>query len=33
METECGRIVDAIPGLVWTELPDGQVDVSDLWRD
>jgi hypothetical protein len=33
METERGRIVDAIPGLVGTALPDGQIDVRDLWRD
>jgi hypothetical protein len=33
METQRGRIVDAITGLVRTALPDGQIDISDLWRD
>ena len=29
METELGRIVDALPGLVWTALPDGQADFTN----
>jgi hypothetical protein len=30
METGLGRIVDAISGLVWSALPDRQIDVRDL---
>src|SRR5262245_48875143 len=26
MESELGRVVDALPGFVWTALPDGQID-------
>jgi PAS domain S-box-containing protein len=26
VENDFGRIIDALPGLVWTALPDGQVD-------
>jgi PAS domain S-box-containing protein len=28
------RIVDALPGLVWTALPDGQIDfINQRWRE
>src|ERR1700731_2533956 len=27
MESELGRVVDALPGLVWTAFPDGQIDL------
>jgi hypothetical protein len=30
METRLGRIVDAIPDLLWTALPDRQIDARDL---
>jgi hypothetical protein len=31
---ELGSVVDALPGLVWTTLPDGQVDfVNQQWRE
>ena len=34
MEGELGRAVDALPGLVWTADPDGQVDfLNQRWRD
>jgi PAS domain S-box-containing protein len=34
MEIELSRVVDALPGLVWTALPDGGVDfVNQRWRD
>ena len=26
MENEIGRIIDAVPGLIWSALPDGQID-------
>ena len=26
MENELSRVVDTLPGLVWTALPDGNVD-------
>ena len=26
METELSRVVDALPGFVWTAFPDGQID-------
>ena len=26
MENQLSRVVDALPGLVWTALPDGHVD-------
>jgi PAS fold len=29
METEFNRLVDALPGLVWTALPDGGADFID----
>ena len=32
MKNELSRVVDALPGLVWTALPDGQVDfVNRQW--
>src|SRR5882724_4353301 len=34
MENELSRVVDALPGLIWTARPDGQVDfVNRRWRD
>lgn len=34
MKNELSSVVDALPGLVWTALPDGQVDfVSRQWRE
>ena len=34
MDSEFNRIVDALPGLVWTMLPDGQIDfLSQRWTD
>ncbi len=34
MESELGRVVDALPGLVWTALPDGRSDFfNQRWRD
>jgi len=34
MEDELSRVVDTLPGLVWTALPDGQVDfVNRRWCD
>jgi hypothetical protein len=26
MEIEASRFIDALPGLIWTALPDGQID-------
>jgi PAS domain S-box-containing protein len=32
MENELNRVVDVLPGLVWTALPDGQVDfLNQRW--
>lgn len=32
MEDELGRVVDTLPGLVWTALPDGQADfLNQRW--
>jgi PAS domain S-box-containing protein len=32
MESELSRVVDALPGFVWTALPDGQVDfLNQRW--
>jgi PAS domain S-box-containing protein len=32
--SEHSRIVDALPGLVWTALPDGQIDfLNQRWRE
>ena len=32
MENELSRVVDALPGLVWTALPDGHVDfLNQRW--
>jgi PAS domain S-box-containing protein len=34
MENELGPVVDTLPGLVWTALPDGNVDfVNRYWRE
>jgi PAS domain S-box-containing protein len=34
METELSRVIDALPGLVWTALPDGQIDfLNRRWCD
>src|ERR1700733_647709 len=34
MENELSRVVDTLPGLVWTALPDGHVDfVNQRWRE
>src|SRR5262249_54598433 len=32
MDSELGRLVDAVPGLVWTAFPDGKIDfVNRRW--
>src|SRR5580700_2391210 len=32
MENELSRVVDVLPGLVWTALPDGRVDfINQYW--
>jgi PAS domain S-box-containing protein len=34
MEGELGAVVDALPGLVWTAFPDGQIDyLNQRWSD
>lgn len=34
MENERDRVVDSLPGLVWTALPDGRIDfVNRHWCD
>jgi len=34
METDLSRLIDALPGLVWTTTPDGTSDfVNRRWRD
>jgi PAS domain S-box-containing protein len=34
MENEVSRVVDSLPGLIWTALPDGQVDfLNQRWRE
>jgi PAS domain S-box-containing protein len=34
MASELGRIVDALPGLVWSAFPDGQIDfLSQRWSE
>jgi PAS domain S-box-containing protein len=34
METEFSRLVDALPGLVWTALPDGGADfINHQWSE
>lgn len=34
MENQLSRVCDALPGLVWTALPDGQIDYfNQQWRD
>ena len=32
MENDLSRVVDALPGLVWTALPDGHIDfLNQRW--
>ncbi len=32
MENELSRVVDALPGLVWTAFPDGEIDfLNHRW--
>lgn len=32
MDPEAGRVIDALPGMVWTALPDGSIDfVNQRW--
>jgi PAS domain S-box-containing protein len=34
VETELGRLLDALPGLVWTALPDGRAEyIGRAWLD
>jgi PAS domain S-box-containing protein len=34
MESELGAVVNALPGLVWTAFPDGQIDyLNQRWSD
>jgi PAS domain S-box-containing protein len=34
MESELGRVVDALPGLVWTAFPDGQIEfLNRRWSE
>ena len=34
MERELGPVVDAVPGFVWTALPDGQIDfMNHRWSE
>jgi PAS domain S-box-containing protein len=34
MENELSHVVDALPGLVWTALPDGHIDfLNQRWRE
>ena len=34
MENDLALVLDALPGLVWTTLPDGRVDfLSRSWRE
>jgi PAS domain S-box-containing protein len=34
VENQLSRVCDALPGLVWTALPDGQIDyLNQQWRD
>lgn len=34
VQNELSRVVDALPGLVWTALPDGQIDfLNERWRE
>jgi hypothetical protein len=32
MDNEFSRIVDTLPGLVWTALPDGRIDFLNYRR-
>ena len=34
MEDNLSRVLNALPGFVWTALPDGQIDfVNQCWRE
>jgi hypothetical protein len=34
MDTDLRRLLDALPGMVWTAAPDGTCDiVNERWRD
>jgi PAS domain S-box-containing protein len=34
MESELSRVVDTLPGIVWTATPDGQIDfLNQRWRE
>jgi PAS domain S-box-containing protein len=34
MDSALGRVVDAVPGLVWTAFPDGQIDfLNQRWSE
>ena len=34
MDSELGRVVDALPGLVWTAFPDGRIDLlNQRWSE
>jgi PAS domain S-box-containing protein len=34
MQSEFSRVIDALPGLVWTSLPDGSIDYfNQRWRE
>jgi PAS domain-containing protein len=34
MENELSRVIDSLPGMVWTALPDGHVDfVNQRWSE
>jgi PAS domain S-box-containing protein len=34
MENDLNCVVDALPGLVWTALPNGQIDfLNQRWRE
>jgi len=34
MESDLSRVIDALPGLVWTALPDGQFDfMNQRWSE
>jgi PAS domain-containing protein len=34
LRDELSRVVDALPGIVWTALPDGQLDfLNQRWRE
>src|SRR5215471_18490811 len=34
MDSALGRVVDSVPGLVWTAFPDGQIDfLNQRWSE